>query len=101
MQLYFLYTKLVYLMSAKLEQLSLYLMRFNCAEVQLKIWRIFDCAKVEILQVYFRYTLNILHLKTYKLFKDHTVLIISDTKTHFRLNINNCASCASSTPKKV
>ncbi len=25
---------------------------------------IFDCAKVELLQVYLRYTLNILHLKT-------------------------------------
>ncbi len=24
----------------------------------------FDCAKVELLQVYFRYTLSILHLKT-------------------------------------
>ncbi len=33
------------------------------AEVQLKIyWSIFDCAKVELLQVYFRYTLNILHV---------------------------------------
>ncbi len=39
-------------------------MHFNCAEVQLKIyWNIFDFAKVEILQVYFRYTLNVLHLK--------------------------------------
>ncbi len=24
----------------------------------------YECAKVELLQVYFRYTLNILHLKT-------------------------------------
>ncbi len=42
-------------------------MYFTCAdaEVQLKIyWSIFDCAKVEQLQVYFRSTLNILHLKT-------------------------------------
>ncbi len=41
-------------------------MHFNCAEVaQLKIyWSIFDCAKVELLQVYFRYTLNIVHLMT-------------------------------------
>ncbi len=46
-------------MSAKLDQLIL------CAEVQLKIYlSIFDCANVELLQVYFRYTLNISHLKT-------------------------------------
>ncbi len=32
----------------------------SSAEVQIKIyWSIFDCAKVELLQVYFRYTLNI------------------------------------------
>ncbi len=31
--LYFWYTKLVYLKSAKLEQLILYLIHFNCAEV--------------------------------------------------------------------
>ncbi len=51
------------LKSAKLEQLIFCLMNFNCAEVVLKssILRIFDCAKVELLQVYFRYTLNILH----------------------------------------
>ncbi len=36
LQLYFLYTKLVYFKSAKLEQLILYLMHFNCAEVVLK-----------------------------------------------------------------
>ncbi len=34
--LYFLYTKLVYLNSDKLEQLILYLMHFNCVEVVLK-----------------------------------------------------------------
>ncbi len=43
-------------MSAKLEQLILYLMQF-WDEVQLKIcWSIFDCAKVALLQVYFMYT---------------------------------------------
>ncbi len=31
-------------------------MHFNCAEDKLSI---FDCVKVELLQVYFRYTLNI------------------------------------------
>ncbi len=37
----------------------------SSAEVQLKICGgIFDCAKVELLQVYCRYTLNIFHLKT-------------------------------------
>ncbi len=35
LQLHF--TKLVFLKSAKLEQLILYLMHFNCAKVQLKI----------------------------------------------------------------
>jgi len=48
MQLYFWYTKLVYLKSVKLEQLILYLTR-NSAEVQLKI-AIFDCAKMELMQ---------------------------------------------------
>ncbi len=87
LQLYFWYTDLVYL-SAKLEQLIMYLMHFNCAEVvQLKTyWSIFDCAKVELLQVYVRCTLNISHL----LFKVHTILISSDIKTHFRLNIKKC-----------
>ncbi len=37
LQLYFWYSKLVYLKFAKLEQLILYLMHFNCAEVALKI----------------------------------------------------------------
>ncbi len=36
LQLYFWYTKLVYLKSGKLEQLILYLMCFNCVEVELK-----------------------------------------------------------------
>ncbi len=36
LQLYFYYTKLVYLKSAKLEQLILCLINFNCAEVVLK-----------------------------------------------------------------
>ncbi len=40
------------------------------------------------LQVHFRYTLSILHLKT-------------DIKTHFRLNIKKCALCSSSTSNKV
>ncbi len=55
--------KLVYLKCAKLEQFKmLRLKHFNCAEVVLKSnQRCTDCAKVE---VYFRYTLNILHLKT-------------------------------------
>ncbi len=48
-----------YLKSAKLEQLVLFLMHFNCAKVQLKIyWSIFDCAKVELLQVYFKHILD-------------------------------------------
>ncbi len=67
LQSYFWYTKLVYLKPTKLEQLILCLIYFNRAEVQLKIyWSIFDCAEVELLQVYFRFTLNILHLKTLK-----------------------------------
>ncbi len=48
---------MVYLKPAKLEQLILYLMHFNCAEVVLKL--IFDYAKVELLprklQVHFKY----------------------------------------------
>ncbi len=53
---------LVYLKSAKFEQLILC---GSSAKVQLKTyWSICDCAKVELLQVYFRYTLNSLHLKT-------------------------------------
>ncbi len=40
-------------------------MRVHSAEVQLKIyWSIFACAKVELLQVYFRYTSKSLHLNT-------------------------------------
>ncbi len=63
LQLHF--TKLVFLKSAIFEQIILYLMDFNCANVQLKIYRIiFDYAKVDLLQVHLRYTLNILHLKT-------------------------------------
>ncbi len=47
---------LVYLKSAELEQLILYLMHINSAEVQLKIYlSIFNCAKVELLQLYFKY----------------------------------------------
>ncbi len=63
---------MVYLKPAKLEQLILYLMHFNCAEVVLKL--IFDYAKVELFQENFRYTLNILHLKTYiikKIYNHH------------------------------
>ncbi len=51
---YFWYTKLVYLKSAKLEQLILH---FNCAEVVLKSnYRntlVYLIVKVELLQVYF------------------------------------------------
>ncbi len=36
LQLYYWYTKLLYLKSAKLEQLMLCLMHFNCVEVVLK-----------------------------------------------------------------
>ncbi len=36
MYLYLYYTKLLFLKSAKLEQLILYLMQFNCVEVVLK-----------------------------------------------------------------
>ncbi len=67
LQLYFWNTKPVYLKSAKLEKRIFYLIQLcgSSAEVQLKIyWRISDCAKVELLQLYFRYTLNISHLKT-------------------------------------
>ncbi len=53
---------------------------------------IFYCAKVELLQVYFRYTLNIFHLKTDII---HKILIKTDIKTHFRLNIKKCALCTS------
>ncbi len=57
-------------------------MLFNCAEVQLKMnWSISDRAKVELM----KYILNIL------LFEDQTILINSDIKTHFRLNIKKCA----------
>ncbi len=58
---------------------------------------IFDCAKVELLQVHFRDTLNMLHVKPV-LSKDHTILIKSDIKTHYRLNIKKCVLCTSSTP---
>ncbi len=59
--------------------------------------RIFDCAKVELLQVYFRYTLNILHLKTDIIQRSYK----NDTRTHFRLDIKKYALCTSSTPSKV
>ncbi len=60
-------TKLVYLKFSKREQLILYLMHFNCVEVMLMSnLSVFDCANVELLQVYFRYTLN----TTYLAFKD-------------------------------
>ncbi len=45
-------------------------MHFNCAEFDLKIYRrIFDCAKVELLEDYFMYTLIISQLIIYK---DHS-----------------------------
>ncbi len=34
------------------------------------------------------------------LFKDDTILIDSDIKTHFRLNMKKCALCMSTTPNK-
>ncbi len=104
LQLYYKYTKLVWLKSAKLEQLILYLKALklcrSSAEVQLKIyWSIFDCAKVELLQVCFRYTLNILHVKTDII--EISQSTSSDIKTHFKLNIKKCALCTSSTPNKI
>jgi len=65
LQLYFWYTKLVYLKSAKVILYFMYMKQLsrNSAEVQLKIfWTMFDCAEVKLLQVNFRHTLNILHL---------------------------------------
>ncbi len=50
-------------------------------------WSIFDCAKVELLQVYFRQTLNILHLKTDII--QRSILINNDIKTYFRLILRN------------
>jgi len=41
---------------------------------------------VELLQAYFRYTLNILHLKI--LYRDQTILTNTDIK-HLRLNIRS------------
>ncbi len=49
----------------------------------------FDCAKVELLQVYFRHTLNILHLKTDII--QRSILINRDTA--FRLYVKKYA-CA-------
>ncbi len=52
-------------MSDTFERLILNLLCGSSAEVQPTIyWNIFDCAKVELLQVYFKYTVYILHLKT-------------------------------------
>ncbi len=52
-------------------------------EVQLKICLVY---LIVLKWNYCKYTLNILHLKMI-LFKDHTILIKSDIKTHFILNI--------------
>ncbi len=57
MQLYFYYTKLVYLKSAKLEQLISYLMHFNCVEVVLKSsWRYTDVYLIVLKWYYCKYT---------------------------------------------
>ncbi len=62
----------------------------SSAEVQLKIhWSIFNSAILELLRVYFRYTLSILHLKT-DIIK-WSILINRDIKTHFKHNIKKCA----------
>ncbi len=63
---------------------------------------------MDLLQVYFRYSLNILHLKTdiiqayspvIKYPLRTTVLINSDIKTHSRLNINQQLNSAHLTAK--
>ncbi len=66
MHLYFWYTRLVYL-KTKMEQQMLCLMHFNCAEVVMKSNYRYTLIYVivELLQVFFRYTLNILNLKTH------------------------------------
>ncbi len=46
---------------------------------------------MELLQVYVRYTLNILHLKT--VIQRAYNPYYSDNKTHFRHNIKKCALC--------
>ncbi len=54
---------------------------------------------MELLQVYFRYTLNILHLKgdiIHRSYNPHR-----DIKTHFRLINKKCALCTSNPPNKV
>ncbi len=67
-------------------------MHFNCAEVHLKIcWSMFDCVKVELLQLHFRYTLIYCILILYR---DHTILY-SDINTHFRHTIKKWALCTS------
>ncbi len=73
-----------------------------CGSTIKDMLNIFDCAKVELLQVHLRDTLNMLHVKPV-LSKDHTILILfsSDIKTHFRLNIKKCVLCTSSTPKII
>ncbi len=67
------YLKYIYFMLSIIQiYLHIYVLNKNTlqlcgssAEVQLKIYfSIFDCDKVELLQVYFRYTLNISYLKT-------------------------------------
>jgi len=70
----------------------MHLFKIN-AEDQLKIYSsVFDCAEMELQQVYFRYTLNILYLKT-DIYRDHTTLTNGDIKT-LRLNINKYALCS-------
>ncbi len=69
LQLYFWYTKLVYIKSDKLEQLILYLMLFNCAEVMLKSNKIYT--EVYLLVLKWNYIASIcqVHFK-YLIFKD-------------------------------
>ncbi len=59
--LQFWFTKLVYLNSAKLEQLILYLMHFNCAEVVMKSnWRYTEVYLIVLKWNYCKYTLGTL-----------------------------------------
>ncbi len=69
LRLYFWYTKIIVLYLKFAKQLHFVcnanVLCGSSAEAQLKTcWSVFDCAKVKLLQVYWRYTLNILHLKT-------------------------------------
>ncbi len=76
--------------TAKLEQLIL--RHFNCAELVLKpnwLWVRSKEYNQGILQVCFKY----LAFKRLILYSDHTILINSDSKIHFRHTIKKCALC--------